>query len=133
VARLDRILEVVAARGARVGVPILMNRVFSDPVRKINREYLEKLDEISRRMREERGAGTGAAEKFRAVLVHLERFEETEDAAHLERAMEESERTGCEVCQRFIGAALRAAREGKMGEARARIRGFRRGVEAVLP
>lgn len=134
-ARLSRLLEVVVARSTRVGVPLLMNRVFSDPIKRINQEYIEKIGDISHRMQEEhRGKPVlTSSEKFRAVLDHLDKFEDTEDVAHLEKAKEVSQQVGCEVCQRFIDAALRATKEGKMGEAHARITGFKRGVQAVLP
>ncbi|GAI14059.1 unnamed protein product, partial [marine sediment metagenome] len=58
---------------------------------------------------------------------------ETHPRAHLERANEAAKRTGCVACRKYLKAALLAAKEGKMKEARGWVSGVKRGIQATLP
>lgn len=56
---LSRLLEVIVSRSVRVGIPLAFSRIYSDPIRQINREFAEKIDSVARQMREE-GAPSGS-------------------------------------------------------------------------
>lgn len=76
---------------------------------------------------------SGGYEAEREVLGHLGEFERTGDTVHLERANEAAERTKCIACRKYLKAALLAAKEGKMREARGWVSGVKRGIQAILP
>jgi len=91
--------------------------------------------EILRKEREAEKQGT-IARSPEEIEAELERqltyFINKGDIAHLERAYQLAKMTGCAACVKYTAAALDAAREGRMDEAREWAEGVRRGIRVIL-